>query len=139
MPACTADATWYGSLMNGEGTVALGSGLWDGPYGTPDAADASNPEELLAAGHASCFAMTVAYTLTEAGYSPEHVDTEAMVHLEQNEDGFSIESIEVLVEGEVPDATAEEFHAVVSAAEQHCPVSKALGGTEIDVTASMMT
>lgn len=134
MPEHTADATWSGSLMDGDGDVALGSGVWTGRYATPDVEDATDPEELLAAAQASCFAMTASYVLEESGYSPEHVSAESVVTLEQGEDGFSIPSIEVTVDGHVPDATGEEFAAIMSQAEAACPVSKALAGTDVDVS-----
>lgn len=136
MPDCTADATWHGSLIDGDGDVTLGSDVWGGTYATPEAADATNPEELLAASHASCFAMTAAFLLDESGYEVEAVDAEATVTLRQTEDGFDIPAIELDVRGEVPDATPSEFDAVVSQAEAACPVSKALAGTDISVRTS---
>lgn len=133
----TADATWNGTLTDGDGTVELGSGVWTGAYATPDVDGATDPEELLAAGHASCFAMTLAYALDEAGYDPERVDAEATVTLDVSEAGFTITTVELTVEGVVPGATAEQFAAVVEEAEAHCPVSKALGGPDVEVTASL--
>lgn len=137
MPECNADATWYGSLTEGDGEVSLGDDLWSGRYGTPDMTDATNPEELLAAGQASCFAMTAAYVLDQSGYDVEHVAADATVRLEQTEQGFEIPSVTVGVNGEVPDATAEEFEAAISQAEEACPVSNALSGTAIEVSATL--
>lgn len=122
--------------MDGSGNVSLESGVWEGTYATPDVADATNPEELLAAGHASCFAMTMAYVLTEFGFHPERVDADATVTLEQHDDGFDIPSIALTVDGTVPDATEEEFVEAARTAEQACPVSKALAGTEIELSIS---
>lgn len=137
MPDCTAYATWFGTVMDGEGSVALGSGVWDANYATPETADATNPEELLAAGHASCFAMTLSYVLEQAGYDPENVDAAATVTLDANEDGFDIPAITIDVSAEIPEASAEEFSAIADRAEEACPVSKALTGTDIRVNSSL--
>lgn len=137
MPECIADATWYGSLMDGDGDVALGSDTWSGPYATPEVPETTDPEELLAASHASCFSMTAAYLLDESGYDVQSVQTDAAVTLEQSEAGFEIPSIELSVDGHVPDATVEEFEMVIEQAEATCPVSNALTAPEIDVTAQL--
>lgn len=131
MSQCSADATWNGSLIEGNGKVALESGLWSGSYGQPESENVSNPEELLAAAHSSCFAMTVSFILTEAGYTPESVSVEADVELVEREQAFEIPTINLMVTGAVPDATEEEFAAVVEKAEAACPVSKALASPEI--------
>lgn len=137
MPDCTADATWHGSLTSGDGDVSLGSDAWSGTYATPDAADATNPEELLAAGHASCFAMTTAYLLDQFEYDADDVHAEATVTLERGEEGFTIPSIDLTVTADVPDAAPEEFDAVTEQACSACPVSNALAGTEIAVEARL--
>lgn len=134
MSHCSADATWNGSLIEGNGEVALESGLWAGRYGQPESEDMSNPEELLAAAHSSCFAMTVSFILSEAGYTPESVNVEADVELVEREQAFEIPAIDLTVTGVVPDATEEEFTAVVGKAEAACPVSKALASPEITAT-----
>lgn len=120
--------------MDGDGVVALGSGVWSGTYATPDVADATDPEELLAAAQASCFAMTASYAFEQAGYSPQRVSADSVVTLEQTETGFSIPTVEVAVGGTVPDATDAEFRAVVADAEDACPVSGALAGTDVQVS-----
>lgn len=132
MPECTADATWYGSLTDGEGDVTLGDDGWSGRYATPDVPDATNPEELLAAAHSSCYAMTTAYVLETNGFEVTDVTTEAVVSLDV-EGGFDVTAVELTVTGDVPDATDEEFREAAAQAEAACPVSKALAGTEIDV------
>lgn len=136
MPTHSAEATWNGSLMSGDGDgkVTLDSGVWSGTFATPDVPNATDPEELLAAAQASCFAMTASYVLEQSGYSPESLSTRSVVTLTQDENGFSIPTIEIEVSGHVPDASAEEFAALVSEAEVACPVSQALAGTEIAVS-----
>ena len=137
MPECIADATWNGAVTDGGGTVSLGSGTWSGDYGTPDAPDVIDPEKLLAVGQAACSAMTVAYALDEAGFDPRRVDVDATLTLEIDEAGFTISAVDPAAEGRVPDATAAQFDAVVATAEQHWPVSKALGTPDVDLTASL--
>lgn len=137
MPECNAAAVWHGTVMDGDGDVTLGSGTWSGTYATPDVAEATDPEELLAASHASCFAMTTAFLLAESGYDVVDVSADATVTLERSEAGFDIPSIRLTVDGVVPDATAAEFEQVVTQAESACPVSKALDGTNVEVTAAL--
>lgn len=78
--------------------------------------------------------MTVSYLLTEAGYTPESVNVAADVELVQREQAFEIPTISLTVRGSVPDATEEEFAAIVEKAEVACPVSKALASPEIAAT-----
>ena len=137
MPRSTANATWDGSLTDGDGRVALGDGAWEGRYATPDVDGATDPKELLAAGHASCYAMTLAYVLRESGYDPDDVRAESTVVLERGADAVSITRLEVSVEAAVPEATVEVFATGAEEAEQFCPVSRALAGTDIDVEASL--
>lgn len=134
MPECTAAATWYDTLSDGEGAVELGSGAWAGEYGIAGATDGSDPEELLAGAHASCFAMTVSYVLEESGFSPERVRAESVVTIDFLEGELDISSVDVVVSGTVPDATADEVAAAIERAERACPVSKALAGTTVDVS-----
>lgn len=134
MPESTATATWTGTLTEGGGEAELDSGAWAGDYGTAGAADVTDPEELLAAAHASCFAMTIAYVLADRGYSPESVRAESVVTIEFREDEMVIPTVDVTVSGTVPDAVEEEFAAVVEYAEAACPVSKALADPDIEVT-----
>lgn len=139
MPVRKANATWNGSLIHGDGDgdVALGSGVWRGTFATPDVDESTDPEELLAAAHASCYAMSVTYLLEESGYTPEYVSAESVVTLEQREGGFTIPSIDMVVSGQVRTATDEEVKAILTEAEDACPVSQALAGTEIVVSVDM--
>lgn len=139
MPQCTAEATWNGSLLDGAGALELGSGVWANAYGTPDADGVTNPEELLAASHASCYAMTLAYLLDESGFTPTTVQAESTVEVEQDTDGVSIPAIEIVADATVPAATDAAFRDVAAQAETFCPVSQALDGTEIRVEARRTT
>ncbi|WP_254533582.1 OsmC family peroxiredoxin [Natrinema gelatinilyticum] len=140
MPVRTAEATWEGTLTEGAGTVALGSGAFEGSYSFGsrfEDATGTNSEELIGAGEAGCFAMATALDLEEEGFEPQRVHATADVHIEEVDGDFTITQIELTAEGDVPDATEEEFVAVAENAKQNCPVSKALSGPDIDLTATL--
>ena len=141
MPVRTAKAEWQGTLIEGTGKIAVGSGAFSGPYDwrsrSADGAN-TNPEELIAAAHAGCFSMAFAAQLTGAGYPPAKVNTTAKVHLEKSEGGFAIPKIELLTEAVVPGIGAEQFQEIAAAAKSGCPVSKALTGVEIELTATLV-
>jgi len=85
MPTSSAEATWEGRLKDGQGTVALGSGAYEGPYSFASRfqdGDGTNPEELIGAAEAGCYAMAFANMLDEEGYTPESVHAEAVVTLD---------------------------------------------------------
>jgi lipoyl-dependent peroxiredoxin len=89
MATRNASATWKGNLMEGEGTMALGSGVWEGPFTFKtrfEEGAGTNPEELIGAALAGCFTMQVSHTLSEAGHVPDSVQTQAKVQI-RNIDG----------------------------------------------------
>ena len=133
MPTRTASARWNGSLQDGEGTMRMASGAYEGPYSFQsrfEEGDGTNPEELIAAAHAGCFSMALSAGLGEADHSPESVETEAVVHLDKAGDGFAITRIELRTRANVPGLSDEEFQQIAEAAKKGCPVSKALAGVE---------
>ncbi|MFO7278796.1 MAG: OsmC family protein [Thermoanaerobacterales bacterium] len=140
MPARTAFARWDGSLREGAGTVRLGSGAFEGRYSFASRFEdgpGTNPEELIGAAHAGCFSMALTAGLERAGYRPALVETTATVHVERGEDGFRIPRIELDCTAAVPGIDDDEFQAQATAAKEGCPVSKALAGTEITLTARL--
>jgi lipoyl-dependent peroxiredoxin len=137
----TSTAEWHGRVRDGGGRVSLGSGAFEGPYsfGSRFGGDpGTNPEELLGAAHASCFSMALSLLLTEAGYTPTVIKTLAKVSIERSDDGFAIKRIELVTEAEVPGIDAEGFAVEAEAARKGCPVSKALAGTDISLSASLL-
>ena len=93
MPDRTASASWRGSLPEGDGTMRLGGGAYEGPYSFQsrfENGEGTNPEELIAAAHAGCYSMALSGNLGRAGYEPESVDTKATVTIEKAGDGFAI-------------------------------------------------
>lgn len=137
-----ASARWNGTVEHGRGEIALGSGAFAGGYSLrsriADEAQ-TNPEELIGAAHAGCFAMALSSLLCEAGHSPVEVSATATVHLEESEDGFSVTRIELGVVGDVPEIDLDEFVRLASQAKATCPISRALSGIEITLDAQLAT
>jgi osmotically inducible protein OsmC len=133
MPKRTATAQWDGSLADGDGTIALASGSFRGPYSWRsrfEQGTGTNPEELLAAAHAACFSMALTAALQQAGHVPESIDTHADVTLDKHDSGFAITSITLATCARVSGIDDGEFQHVAADAERNCPVSKALAGVD---------
>ena len=140
MAVRTADARWEGALQDGSGTMAFGSGAFEGQFSYAsrfEEGPGTNPEELIGAAHAGCFSMAFANTLATAGHDPQRVETTARVHLEPGDDGPSITRIELQTEGEVPGIDPDEFQQLAETAKANCPVSKALAGVDISLDATL--
>ena len=134
-------ASWQGSDADGGGRIELGSGAFEGPYSlrarTEEVERATNPEELIAAAEAACFTMSLANKLTEAGHPPQDLRTTASLRLEQQETGFSITVIELETVGEVNGVSEEQFAGLAEEAKRTCPVSRALAGPQITLSARL--
>ena len=131
MPTKHANATWNGDLRDGEGTMAVESGAYEGEYSFATRftdEPGTNPEELIGAAHAGCFSMAFANELDEAGFTADEVSTEASVTIE---DGAIIR-VDLVTEATVPDIDEEQFHEIAAGAKEGCPVSKALTGGSIE-------
>jgi lipoyl-dependent peroxiredoxin len=141
MPKRTANARWEGSLQDGNGTMRMASGSYEGPYSFQsrfEEGDGTNPEELIAAAHAGCFSMALSGELGRAGHDPESVETEAVVHLEKVPEGFAIKRIVLRTRASVPGIDDAAFQEAAEAAKAGCPVSQALAGVEsIEVEAEL--
>jgi osmotically inducible protein OsmC len=136
----TADARWRGDVPNGAGHLSVQSGALDSSYslkGRVEDPPETNPEELIGAAHAGCFAMSLANLLSEVGAPPDEISAHATVHLEQQDDGFSITTIVLEVTGTVSGIDDERFAALAHEAKETCPVSRALAGTTITLTARL--
>jgi osmotically inducible protein OsmC len=136
-----ASAIWKGDLKAGKGTLALGSGAFEGAYSFAsrfEEGQGTNPEELLGAAHAGCFSMAFAHGLAEAGFEARAVRTAASVQLLKRDDGFAIASIELVCEADVPRIDPERFQALAEAAKAGCPISKALKAVEIRLQAKLV-
>jgi lipoyl-dependent peroxiredoxin len=129
-------------VPEGGGRIGVGSGAFEGPFTlkarTEEGLAATNPEELIGAAHAGCFTMSLANLLGEAGHPPEDLQTTARVLLEQTDAGFTITRIDLRTTGRVPGVDADTFGALAAQAKATCPVSRALAGTEITLTAELV-
>jgi osmotically inducible protein OsmC len=137
----TATAKWEGSLQEGGGRVALGTGAFEGPFSFRsrfEDGDGTNPDELMAASLAGCYTMQLSGVLGAAGHEPEALETDAEVHLRQGDEGLSISQIDLRVRGRVPGIDQDEFTEHASTAKAACAVSKALAGVgEITLDAQL--
>jgi lipoyl-dependent peroxiredoxin len=135
-----AQASWRGTLPQGSGRIALGSGAFDGPYSlrarTEEGEHATNPEELIGAAEAGCFTMSLANLLTEAGHPARELRTTAEVTLAEAGGGFNITRIALRTEGEVPGIDDGAF-ADLAAQAKNCTISRALAGTKITLEAHL--
>ena len=143
MPKRTADARWDGSLEDGNGTMRMASGAYEGPFTFEsrfEEGEGTNPEELIAAAHAGCYSMQLSGNLGAAGHAPESVETTATVHIDKAGEGFEITRIELETKARVPGIDEEEFQRCVEDARTGCPVSQALAAVdEISVNAELVS
>lgn len=130
----TATVTWSGDLASGTGTATAGTSgtftdlpvSWASRTEGPDGR--TSPEELLAAAHASCFAMALSGALARAGTPPEHLHVEAEVTFDKVGDAWTVVSSRLIVFGRVPGMSAGDFAAAADGAKDGCPISRALAG-----------
>ncbi|MGC9520400.1 MAG: OsmC family protein [Anaerolineae bacterium] len=135
-----SSAVWEGDLKGGKGSMALGSGAFQGAYsfGTRFGDEpGTNPDELIAAAHAGCFSMALSGALAEAGYTPKRISTEAAVRLEKTDGGFVITRIDLTTVAVVPGIDEETFEKHAEAAKDGCPVSKALSAVDMTLEAEL--
>ena len=131
-----ANANWKGTGMEGKGTISTQSTTLDNAqlsFKTRfEEGVGTNPEELIAAAHSGCFTMQLSFLLSEAGFIPEDLSTEAKVTFE---DG-TITLIQLILNGKVPGITAEDFQKAAQKAKEICPISKLLN-TEITLSVTL--
>ena len=140
----SATAVWKGSGPEGHGSLTTTSGaLNNQPYSaklrfaSEDGKAGTNPEELIAAAHAGCFSMALAFRLTNNGTPPTELRTEAKVDLVKKEAGWSIPAIHLVTTATVPGIDAAKFAELAEDAKKNCPVSKVLAGAEITLSATL--
>ena len=138
--AAKASAEWKGDLRSGSGTFEAGDSIRGGYTFKSRFEDGpgSNPEQLIAAAHASCFSMALSNGLAQAGTPPDSVRTEASVQLRNIEGVPTIAKIELVTVGRVPGIDEAAFREQAEAAKRGCPVSRALAGVpEITLDAKL--
>src|ERR1700712_2219010 len=130
MPTHTGSARYEGFGKDGKGQVSTQSGvLADQPYGFAtrfEDAPGTNPEELIAAAHASCFTMATSFALARAGHSEGTLDTQCAVTLDKDGDGFKIAKSALTLTARIPGIAEAEFFRIADEAKAGCPVSKVL-------------
>ena len=138
----SAQSTWKGDLAHGTGMLNGSSGAlnelevtWASR--TERSGGKTSPEELVAAAHASCFSMALANELAQAGHAPEQLEVSARVTLDNKDDAPTVTTSELTVSGRVPGIDQEEFTKAATAAGKNCPISRALGGLDISVQATL--
>jgi len=138
-----ASAVWKGDIKEGKGRVSVQSGvLTDEPYSAhsrfedEEGRSGTNPEELIGAAHAGCFAMQLSAFLSKEGHPPDELKAEAVVELIP---GQGIKSSRLTLEAKVPGITAEKFQELADKAKAECPVSKALGAIEVSLAARLIS
>ena len=127
------NASWQGGLRDGTGQVSTETGALSSQdysfakrFGDEKG---TNPEELIGAAHAACFAMQFAADIERAGFKAENIDARSTVSLNVGGGGASIDTIHLDVTARVPDASEDQVRQIADGAKQNCPVSKLLGGS----------
>jgi osmotically inducible protein OsmC len=135
-----ASAVWRGGLKDGKGEFSATSGVFSHtPYSFRtrfEDAPGTNPEELIAAAHASCFSMALSAQLGAVNLTPESINTTANLKMEKQDAGFAITSIHLDVSARVPNADDAAFQKAAENAKAGCPVSKVLNA-KITMTAKL--
>jgi osmotically inducible protein OsmC len=135
-----ANAVWRGTGRDGDGDLTTASGvLKESPYSFRTRFEnqpGTNPEELIAAAHAGCFTMALAFQLQGAGYTPTELATEAAISLEPDGAGFKITKSALTLRADVPGLDTDTFDKLAGEAEKNCPVSRVLNA-EITLDATL--
>lgn len=129
MTVNSASARYEGLGKEGKGHVATASGALDAPYGFMTRFEdepGTNPEEMIAAAHASCFTMATSFALAKAGHEDGTLETECKVTLEKDGDGFTVTKSKLSLKGTVPGLSEEKFVELTQGAKEGCPISKLL-------------
>lgn len=125
-----ASAVWQGTGRDGTGALSSQSGVLKAtPYSFKTRFEDSlgtNPEELLAAAHAGCFTMALAFAIQREGFTPQALSTEAAVSLDQDGAGFKITKSALTLRAKVPGLSEAKFRELAESAEKTCPVSRVL-------------
>jgi osmotically inducible protein OsmC len=125
-----ATAVWVGAGKDGRGTLTTQSGTLDeAPYSFAKRfgeEQGTNPEELIAAAHAGCFSMALAFQLSGAGHVPDQLQTKADLTIVQEGGGWRIDAITLNLNAKVPGISREDFLKLAETAKANCPVSKVL-------------
>ncbi|MBD2705804.1 OsmC family protein [Spirosoma sp. BT702] len=141
----SAQAVWLGTGREGSGTLSATSDVlnqtpysFNARFQNEDGKAGTNPEELMAAAHAGCYAMQLSFLLTGAGFSPTALQTRATVELVEDGAGFKLSGIALALEGQVTSISTEQFAQLATEAKQICPLLKALSAVPITLEAKLI-
>ena len=136
-----ANAEWTGTLKEGAGNISLGSGVFSGPFSFDTRfgeASGTNPEELLGAALAGCYAMALNNHLHGQNTPPKNINAEAKVFLGKDDQGFLINRIDLETEGEVEGLDEAGFQEAAELIKKTCIISRALAATNITLKATLV-
>ena len=140
----SSTAVWRGAGKDGSGTISTKTGaIKDHPYSASsrfvgeDGTPGTNPEELVAAAHASCYGMALAFMLTGAGHAPEELRTTAHANLEKVGELWTVTGIRLEVHGKVPGMAPAAFAEIANKAKVECPISRLLSSIPITLEAKL--
>lgn len=140
-----ATAVWNGALGTGTGNLTTQSGAlsqhgysFKARFEDESGKSGTNPEELLAAAHAGCFAMQLSHFLAENGTPADELKARAVVSVEQADSGFEVKSSAITLEAKVPGIDEATFEKLANQAKEGCPISKALGAIEVSLDAKLV-
>jgi lipoyl-dependent peroxiredoxin len=136
-----ADVVWNGTLAGGTGVLSSGSGALELPVSwaarTEQPDGKTSPEELIAAAHASCFAMALSAELEKAGLTPENIDSKATVSLDKVESGFAVTTSHLEVTVKLTNPDKAKFERAAEGARAGCPISKLISSAKITLDAKL--
>tara|TARA_Y100000782_G_scaffold113441_1_gene146105 strand:+ start:4376 stop:4810 length:435 start_codon:yes stop_codon:yes gene_type:complete len=136
----TAHTSWSGDIKSGKGKISTQSGALDNqPFGFNTRFEdkpGTNPEELIAAAHSSCFSMALSLALTDADFVADDITTKATVSLDEVDDGFEVSHIALDVSAKIKGISEEKFNQLCQQTKQGCPISK-LMNAEISLTTQL--
>ena len=137
----SASAVWRGSLKEGKGTISTQSGTLKETQYSFAARFAegvgTNPEELIAAAHAGCFSMALSAELGKAGFTPESIETTAVVTLDLH-DKPTVTKIRLTTKAKIPAIDKAKFDEIANGAKVGCPISRLLAAAEITLDATLL-
>lgn len=139
-----ATANWKGTGKEGSGSITTTSGVLNATphsfltrFVSEDGKAGTNPEELIAAAHASCFTMKLSFVLNAAGFTADHLECTANVKMDKVGDGMGVVGIHLELTGRVSGISAEQFQDCAEDAKANCPISQLLKSVPITLTAAL--
>jgi len=141
----SANAIWKGNGLEGSGMITTPSSVLNQtPYNTKlrfqdeEGRAGTNPEELVAAAHAGCFAMALSFAIAGAGFTADTLDVTATLTIEREGTAYTVTNIVLHLTGKVPGLSEEQFMELANGAKVNCPISKALSAVPIDLDATFI-